>query len=39
MGLSEEKSRQGVEIVLEYLKGKLPAPIAGQRVSTYLKSI
>ena len=29
-GLSEEKSRQAVEIVLEYLKGKLPAPIAGQ---------
>ena len=28
--LSEEKSRQAVEIVLEYLKGKLPAPIAGQ---------
>ena len=29
-GLSEEKSRQAVEIVLEYLKGKLPAPIGGQ---------
>ena len=29
-GLSEEKSRQAVEIVLEYLKEKLPAPIAGQ---------
>lgn len=29
-GLSEEKSRQAVEIVLEYLKGRLPAPIAGQ---------
>lgn len=29
-GLPEEKSRQAVEIVLEYLKGRLPAPIAGQ---------
>jgi hypothetical protein len=29
-GLSEEQSRQAVEIVLEYLKGKLPEPIAGQ---------
>ena len=29
-GLSEEKSRMAVEIVIEYLKGKLPAPIAGQ---------
>lgn len=29
-GLSQEKSRQAVEIVLEYLKGKLPAPIASQ---------
>ena len=29
-GLSEEKSRQAVEIVVEYLKEKLPAPIAGQ---------
>ncbi len=29
-GLSEEKSRQAVEIVLEYLKERLPAPIGGQ---------
>jgi len=29
-GLPEEKSRQAVEIVLDYLKGRLPAPIAGQ---------
>ena len=29
-GLSEEKSRQAVEIVLAYLKEKLPEPIGGQ---------
>ena len=29
-GLSEEMSRQAVEVVLDYLKQKLPAPIAGQ---------
>lgn len=29
-GLSEEKSRVAVEIVLDYLKDKLPQPIAGQ---------
>lgn len=29
-GLSEEMSRQAVEVVLAYLKEKLPAPIAGQ---------
>jgi len=29
-GLSEEMSRVAVETVLTYLKGKLPAPIAGQ---------
>ena len=29
-GLSEEMSRQAVEVVLEYLKEKLPEPIAGQ---------
>ena len=29
-GLSEEMSRQAVEVVLNYLKGKLPEPIAGQ---------
>jgi len=29
-GLSEEQSRQAVEVVLEYLKEKLPEPIAGQ---------
>ena len=28
--LSEEKSRQAVEIVLEYLKQRLPEPVAGQ---------
>lgn len=29
-GLSEEDSRKAVEVVIEYLKMKLPAPIAGQ---------
>jgi uncharacterized protein (DUF2267 family) len=29
-GLSEEMSKQAVEMVLDYLKDKLPAPIAGQ---------
>lgn len=29
-GLSEEMSRQAVEVVLDYLKDKLPEPIAGQ---------
>lgn len=29
-GLSEEMARMAVEIVLGYLKEKLPAPIAGQ---------
>lgn len=29
-GLSEEQSEQAVEIVLDYLKDKLPEPIAGQ---------
>ena len=29
-GLSEEMSKLAVETVLNYLKGKLPAPIAGQ---------
>lgn len=29
-GLSEEMARTAVEIVLGYLKEKLPAPIAGQ---------
>jgi len=29
-GLSEEMSRMAVEVVLNYLKEKLPAPIAGQ---------
>jgi hypothetical protein len=29
-GLSEEKSKVAVEIVLDYLKAKLPAPVAGQ---------
>jgi hypothetical protein len=29
-GISEEMARMAVEIVLGYLKEKLPAPIAGQ---------
>ena len=29
-GLSEEMSQLAVETVVNYLKGKLPAPIAGQ---------
>ena len=29
-GISEEQARQAVEIVANYLKGHLPAPIAGQ---------
>ncbi len=29
-GLSEEKSKVAVETVLDYLKDKLPDPIAGQ---------
>ena len=29
-GLSEEMSKVAVEVVLNYLKGKLPEPIAGQ---------
>lgn len=29
-GLSEEMSKQAVEVVLGYLKDKLPAPLAGQ---------
>ena len=29
-GISEEQARQAVEIVANYLKGQLPAPIAGQ---------
>ncbi len=29
-GLSREKSRQAVEVVVSYLKKQLPAPIAGQ---------
>ena len=29
-GLSEEMARTAVDTVLNYLKGKLPAPIAGQ---------
>lgn len=29
-GLSEEMSKKAVDIVVNYLKGKLPAPIAGQ---------
>ncbi len=29
-GLSEEKAKIAVDLVVEYLKGKLPAPVAGQ---------
>ncbi len=29
-GISEEQARQAVEIVANYLKGHLPAPVAGQ---------
>lgn len=29
-GLSEELSRKAVEVVIAYLKTKLPAPVAGQ---------
>jgi hypothetical protein len=29
-GLSEEMSRQAVEVVINHLKDKLPEPIAGQ---------
>ncbi|MDX1522191.1 MAG: hypothetical protein R3264_11225 [Anaerolineae bacterium] len=34
-GLSKEKSKLAVEIVLDYLKAKLPAPVAGQ-IDSYL---
>jgi hypothetical protein len=30
VGLSEEQARSAVEIVVNYLKQQLPAPIAGQ---------
>ena len=29
-GISEQQARQAVEIVANYLKGQLPAPLAGQ---------
>ncbi len=29
-GLSEDKARQAAEVVLGYLKDKLPGPVAGQ---------
>ncbi len=29
-GLSEAKAKVAVDLVVEYLKGKLPAPVAGQ---------
>lgn len=29
-GLSEDISQKAVDVVLNYIKGKLPAPIAGQ---------
>jgi uncharacterized protein (DUF2267 family) len=30
VGISEAQARQAVEVVLGYLKDKLPAPVAGQ---------
>lgn len=30
VGISEDQARSAVEIVVNYLKQKLPAPIAGQ---------
>lgn len=27
-GISEDKARQAVEVVVNYMKGKLPAPVA-----------
>lgn len=29
-GLSEEKSKEVVQVVLDYIKAKLPAPVAAQ---------
>lgn len=29
-GLSKDQSRQAAQVVIDYLKKKLPAPIAGQ---------
>jgi hypothetical protein len=36
-GISDAQARQAVEVVLDYVKKKLPAPIAGQ-VDSFLKS-
>jgi hypothetical protein len=30
VGISEEMAKQAVEVVIDYLKDKLPAPISGQ---------
>lgn len=35
-GLSQEMSRQAVEVVIDYLKDKLPGPIASQ-IDGYLE--
>jgi hypothetical protein len=29
-GLSEDKARSAVQVVVEHLRGRLPAPLAGQ---------
>ncbi len=29
-GLPEDQARQAAQVVIDYLKGKLPAPVAGQ---------
>lgn len=29
-GIPEDKARMAVEVVVQHLKGKLPAPLAGQ---------
>ncbi len=29
-GISEDKARQAIEVVVNYMKGKLPAPVASQ---------
>jgi hypothetical protein len=30
VGISEDQARQAVEVVMDYLRDKLPAPVAGQ---------
>jgi hypothetical protein len=36
-GLSEEMARMAVELVLDYLKKELPAPV-GQQIDVFLKN-